>query len=81
MYEHLEDFLMPTWQFDSHLNPDGSVVIPPDVAVFLQPDDPLRVIISTDQNTEAGEWQRMAAAQFLQGYGPGDEIYDQLPTG
>lgn len=72
---------MPTWQFESHFNPDGSVILPPDVAAQLRPDDALRVIISTDQDIETAEWQRITAEQFLQGYGPGDEIYDQLPTG
>lgn len=72
---------MPIWQFDSHLNPDGSVVIPPDVAAYLQPDDALHVVISTDQDKEVAEWRRVAAEQFLQGYGLGDDIYDQLPTG
>jgi hypothetical protein len=72
---------MPIFQFDSHYKPDGSVIVPPDVAAQLRPDDALRVIISTDQDAEAAEWQRMSAEQFLQGYGPGDEVYDQLPTG
>jgi hypothetical protein len=69
---------VPTWQFDSHCNPDGSVIIPADVAAQLQPSDALRVVISTDQDPEAAEWQRMTAEQFLEGYVPGDEIYDLL---
>lgn len=71
---------MPIWQFDSHFNSDGSVIVPPDVAAQLQPDHAIRVIISTDQDPETVEWQQMTTEQFLQGYGPGDEIYDQLPT-
>lgn len=70
---------MPTWQFDSHLTPDGSVVIPPDVAAQLHPQDALKVILSTD--AEAVDWQQLSAEQFFKGYGQGDDIYDQLPSG
>jgi hypothetical protein len=70
---------MPTWQFDSYLNSDGSVIIPQDVAAQLQPKEPVRVILSTDEET--ADWQKLSAEQFLAGYGSGDEIYDQLPSG
>jgi hypothetical protein len=70
---------MPTWQFDSHLTPEGSVVIPPDVVAQMHPQDAVKVILTTDE--ESIDWQRMTAEQFLQGYDPGDEIYDKLPNG
>jgi hypothetical protein len=72
---------MPTWQFDSQLNPNQTVSIPPEVASQLDPDSPVHVVLMTSAGSEDAVWQRLTTEQFLQGYGPGDEIYDNLPEG
>jgi hypothetical protein len=72
---------MPTWQFDSHLNPNQTVSIPPEVASQLNPDSPVHVVLMTGATSEDADWQRLTAEQFLQGYAPGDAIYDDLPEG
>jgi hypothetical protein len=72
---------MPTWQFDSHLNPNRTLAIPPEVASQLSPESPVHIVLTTGIGNDSADWQRLAAEQFLQGYGPGDEIYDNLPEG
>ncbi len=72
---------MPTWQFETHLNPNQTVTVPPDVVAQLGPDATVHVVLMAADPNEDADWQRLATEQFLQGYAPGDEIYDQLPEG
>lgn len=72
---------MPTWQFETHLNPNQTVTVPPDVAAQLGPEATLHVVLMSGDPNEDADWQRLAAEQFFQGYAPGDDIYDQLPAG
>jgi hypothetical protein len=69
---------MPTWQFDCNLNPDHSVPIPADIAAKLRPDDRVHVVLVAGDSVDELNWQRLAAEQFLDGYAPGDDIYDQI---
>ncbi len=70
-----------TWQFDTSLNPDRTLSVPPDVAAQLTPNTTLHVVLMTGDSDDESDWQRLAAEQFLEGYAPGDDIYDQLPAG
>ena len=72
---------MATWQFQSHLTPNQTLSVPPDVATHLRPDETVQVVIVSADSDEDADWQRLATEQFLQGYAPGDDIYDQLPDG
>lgn len=75
---------MPAWQFQTHLNPNQTVTIPPEIVAQLRPDETVQVVLTTttgDEVDEDEDWQRFAAEQFLKGYAPGDDIYDQLPAG
>lgn len=72
---------MPTWQFDSHLNPNQTLSIPPEVANELRENSQIHVVLMTNADDENADWQRLAAEQFLEGYDSGDEIYDNLPEG
>jgi hypothetical protein len=72
---------MPTWQFQTHRNPDHTVPVPPDVAEQLSPDVTVHVVLMTGNSDDDANWQRLATEQFFQGYAPGDEIYDNLPPG
>ena len=71
---------MPTWQFQAHLNPNQTVTIPPHVASQLAPDVEVHVVLQAADNNEAA-WDRLTTDQFLEGYAPGDDIYDRLPEG
>lgn len=72
---------MPTWQFDSFLNPNQTVAVPPDIAAQLPTDQTVHVVLVAGQPSDEVSWDRLAAEQFLEGYAPGDDIYDQIPTG
>jgi len=72
---------MPAWQFQTHLNPNQTVTVPPEIVAQLRPDETVHVVLKTAQDDEDQDWQHLAAEQFLQGYAPGDEIYDDFPTG
>jgi hypothetical protein len=74
-------YAMASWQFDSHLNHNQTVSIPPEVASQLTPDTPVHVVLITGVESEDADWDRLTAEQFLQGYASGDEIYDNLPEG
>jgi hypothetical protein len=69
---------MPTWQFQTHLNPNLTLNVPPEVAGQLSPTDTVHVLL-TIGDQEDTDWQRLAAEQFFGGYAPGDDIYDQIP--
>jgi hypothetical protein len=56
------------------------VTIPSEVAKQLPPDSEVRVVLMTGDSEEP-DWDRLTAEQFLEGYAPGDEIYDALPPG
>jgi hypothetical protein len=71
---------MATWQFQTQVNADRTVNLPPDVAAHLGANEPVHVVLITG-DPEESDWRRLTAEQFLAGYGPGDEIYDRLPTG
>ena len=71
---------MPTWQFQTHLNPNLTLNVPPEVAGQLRPEDTVHVLLMTEDSEER-DWQRLAAEQFFRGYSPGDDVYDQLPPG
>ena len=72
---------MATWQFQTHLNPNQTVTIPPEVANQLSPEMPIQVVLTTGECSEDSDWQRLDSEQFVQGYAPGDDIYDDLPAG
>jgi hypothetical protein len=72
---------MPTWQFNGHLNPDHTFTVPPEVAAQMPVDEIVHVVLATGELNGDAEWRRLAAEHFLQGYGPGDDIYDQIPVG
>ena len=75
---------MPAWQFQTHLNPNQTVTIPPEIVAQLRPDETVQVVLKTTKGNEDDEdkdWQQFAAEQFLNGYATGDDIYDQLPAG
>jgi hypothetical protein len=71
---------MPSWQFQTHINPNLTVSIPPEVASQLLPDSEVQIVLTTPSGDDAA-WERLTMEQFLEGYAPGDAIYDQLQEG
>jgi hypothetical protein len=67
---------MKAVEFTTELSGAAVLEIPKDAAVRLPKTGKARVIILTDESDEA-EWSRLTAEQFLNGYAPGDAIYDK----
>ena len=72
---------MSTWQFDAQINPDDTLRVPPDVAAQLLKNMPVHVVLIAADSEDEADWRRLATEQFLEGYAPGDDIYDQLSGG
>ena len=73
--------LMKALEFWAHVNPDHTLAVPPEVAVHIQPEQPVRVILLIPELDEDKEWTCLAAEQFLKGYAESDAIYDELSVG
>ena len=69
--------LMKALEFESQVNPDKSLAVPPDIACQLPAYLAVRVILLLPEREET-EWASLTEAEFLGGYGSGDSIYDNL---
>ena len=67
---------MKAVEFTTELSSASVLKIPKDAAVQLPKTGKARVIVLTDESDDA-EWSRLTAEQFLNGYAPGDAIYDK----
>jgi hypothetical protein len=72
------DRIMKALEFQSQINPDATLSVPPEVARQLSPEQPLRVLLLMPEDVDAGECDRLAAQEFLRGYAESDSVYDDL---
>jgi hypothetical protein len=72
---------MRVLEFQTQLNPDHTLTVPPGVAQQIQGDEAVRVVLFVADAAEDQSWAAMTAEQFLSGYSDSDAIYDQLPAG
>jgi hypothetical protein len=72
---------MRVLEFQTQLNPDHTLTVPPGVAQQIQGKEPFRVVLLVPDAAEDQSWAGLTAQQFLKGYSEGDAIYDQLSTG
>jgi hypothetical protein len=68
-------------QFETKLNDDRTLTVPPEAAAQLSPGQRLRVLLVVDDSDEERDWVRMATEEFFKGYAESDAIYDELPGG
>jgi hypothetical protein len=69
-----------TLEFETHPNEDGTLPIPPEIAVQLKGIECVRVLLLLQPRNESKEWAALTTEQFLKGYADTDSIYDQLST-
>jgi hypothetical protein len=69
------------FDFESNLSDDRTLTIPTEVAVQLQPQQTVRVLLLVPEAEEAAAWEALTTAQFLRGYADSDAIYDNLSAG
>lgn len=72
---------MKVLEFQTQLNPERTLTVPPGVAQQIQGDESLHVVLFVPDAAEDQSWAGLTAEQFLNGYSDGDAIYDQLSTG
>lgn len=69
---------MQAVEFTSEVNERGELPVPRDLARTLAHAKKVRVILLfPSDDTEDADWSRLTAEQFLNGYAPGDAIYDK----
>jgi hypothetical protein len=73
--------IMKAVEFETCLNPDQTLTVPPALAGAIPNDTRLRVLILIAENETEREWEQVAALDFGQGYADSDAIYDQLSAG
>jgi hypothetical protein len=72
---------MKILEFQTQLNPDHTLTVPPGVAEQIHGEEAVRVVLFVPDAAEDQSWAGLTAEQFLSGYSDGDAIYDQLPAG
>ena len=72
---------MKMLEFQTRINPDHTVKLPPEIAVESQPEQPVQIVVLIPDPTEDPDWSQLTAEQFMKGYADSDAIYDELSTG
>jgi len=76
--------LMKALEFETRINPDNTLTVPPEFAEKVLREQPVRVILlvpEAEGDDDEREWVSMAASEFLKGYAESDAIYDDLSGG
>ena len=69
---------MQAVEFISEITEQGKLSVPPQLAENLPHATKMRVIVLfPSDETNDTDWSRLTAEQFLNGYAPGDAIYDK----
>jgi len=71
---------MKAVEFDSRLNADKTLSVPPAVASDIPQGQAVRVLVLFPENAEDQAWEWLAASEFAKGYSDSDAMYDQLSS-
>lgn len=71
---------MQQFEFQTFLPADATVTVPPEIAVQVEPNRPIRIVMLVPDPLEDREWSALTASEFLDGYADEDAMYDRLPT-
>ena len=72
---------MKAYEIPLKVNEKGTLELPEELLIRLQPDQLVRVIILISEPADAEEqasWSRLTAEQFLAGYSEADAVYDDI---
>jgi hypothetical protein len=73
---------MKALEFQTSLNPDGTIRLPEGLSAQVPGGTTVRVIVLIDEpSDEDREWAEMSAAEIAKEYGDDDAAYDHLPPG
>ncbi len=71
---------MQQFEFQTVLPEDATVTVPPEIALQVERNRPIRIVMLVPDPQEEREWAELTASQFLHGYADQDAVYDRLPT-
>lgn len=69
---------MKVLEFQTQLNPDHTLTVPPGVAREIEGEEAVRVVLLVPDTAEDRSWAALTTEQFLRGYSDGDAVYDEL---
>jgi hypothetical protein len=72
---------MKAVEFQSRVNPDQTLTIPPSVMDAVPIGQTVRVLILFPESGNDQEWEQLTAEEFGRGYADSDALYDALSTG
>jgi len=72
--------VMQAFEFHTHPASDGSIQLPHEITRQVDPKLGVKVIVLVPEDEERA-WQQFGMEQFMKGYAPSDNIYDDLRTG
>ena len=72
---------MKAFEFESSLNANGALPVPPSVADLVGRERTVRVVLLVAESAEDVAWRELTTEQFQKGYSDGDAIYDRLSAG
>lgn len=69
---------MKTIEFKGTIDPNGQIIVPPDVARKVPAGEELQVALYWGAPSEDDEWRYAGRRRFEAAYAPEDSVYDQL---
>ena len=72
---------MKALEFWAYVDSDCTLSVPPEVAMQIEKEQSVRVILLIPVSGEDQDWAHFTAEQFLKGYAKSDAIYDELSAG
>ncbi len=72
---------MATIEFWARIGSDRTVTVPPEIADRIEGNEPVRIVVVLPESGEEPGWAATTTDQFLRGYDPSDDIYDDVPGG
>jgi hypothetical protein len=73
--------IMKAFEFQTRIEPDGKLQVPPEVTAQVPKEQAVRVVLLVAEGDGDSEWADFTTGQFLNGYAESDAIYDRLSAG
>jgi len=72
---------MKAIEFQSQLNADHTLTVPPSVTAAIAIGQAVRVLVLIPESDIDQEWEQLAAEDFGQGYAGTDALFDHISAG
>ena len=71
---------MKAVEFETTINSDGQILLPPNLAGDIPSGEPVRVVVMWDTSSTDPAWREAGRRKFEEAYCAADAVYEQLPT-